>query len=319
MSRLPDDYDSAWKDALEAFFPQFMDLLWPDMHARIDWSRKPEFLDKELQALLRSRARGRRHVDKLVAARLLDGVDALVRIHVEIQGEHEKGFPGRIYEYHGRLRERYPGRPLVSLAVLTASRGRSSVMRYQYEYWGCRLDFTFPVFHLENWRERMDELWALAPRNPFAVVILAQLEANAARGDRQRLARKTALVRLLYHYAYSRDDVVRLFRVSDAMIALPEALAPEFEDAVVKIEEETQKMAYVTSIERLGIKRGREQGLKEGLNQGGAALLSRLLARKFGPLPAAAQQRIASASSDNLDDWALNLLTAASLDEVFGG
>jgi hypothetical protein len=31
------------------------------------------------------------------------------------------------------------------------------------------------------------------------------------------------------------------------------------------------------------------------------------------------QQRIALADSSDLDDWALNLLTAASLSEVFGG
>ena len=43
------DYDSPWKEALERFFPEFMALLFPAIHARIDWSAAPEFLDKELQ------------------------------------------------------------------------------------------------------------------------------------------------------------------------------------------------------------------------------------------------------------------------------
>jgi len=69
------DYDSAWKEALESYFPEFMALLWPGLHAQIDWHQQPFFRDKELQALMRSAKRGRRHVDKLVSVRLLDGQD----------------------------------------------------------------------------------------------------------------------------------------------------------------------------------------------------------------------------------------------------
>ncbi len=32
------DYDSPWKDALEQFFPQAIQLLAPDLYALIDWS-----------------------------------------------------------------------------------------------------------------------------------------------------------------------------------------------------------------------------------------------------------------------------------------
>jgi hypothetical protein len=42
------DYDSPWKEALERFFPEFLALLFPAIHARINWRVSPIFLDKEL-------------------------------------------------------------------------------------------------------------------------------------------------------------------------------------------------------------------------------------------------------------------------------
>ena len=47
------DFDSPWKQALEAYFPQFLDFFFPDIHVDIDWSRGHEFLDQELQQIVR--------------------------------------------------------------------------------------------------------------------------------------------------------------------------------------------------------------------------------------------------------------------------
>ena len=62
----PSDYDSPWKEALERYFPQFLAFLFPQIHAEIDWGRGWEFLDKELQQVVRDAELGRRLVDKLV-------------------------------------------------------------------------------------------------------------------------------------------------------------------------------------------------------------------------------------------------------------
>ena len=60
-----DDYDSPWKEALERYFPDFLALLFPRIHAAIDWSKGYAFLDKELQQVVRDAEHGRRHADKL--------------------------------------------------------------------------------------------------------------------------------------------------------------------------------------------------------------------------------------------------------------
>ena len=86
-------------------------------------------------------------------------------------------------------------------------------------------------------------------------------------------------------------------------------------------------MKYVTSVERLAIKRGIQQGIEQGIErgleqgraEGRAALLGRQLTRRFGPLPATITQRLAHASAEQLDLWAERILDADSLDEVFVG
>ncbi|SHH63060.1 hypothetical protein [Pollutimonas bauzanensis] len=51
------DYDSPWKDALEQYFEPALALLMPELHAIIDWSHPPQFLDKEFQAVSHKRRR----------------------------------------------------------------------------------------------------------------------------------------------------------------------------------------------------------------------------------------------------------------------
>ena len=151
------------------------------------------------------------------------------------------------------------------------------------------------------------------PQHPVAgLAVLAQLEADTTRDAQQRLVRKAELVRRLYHWGFSRDNVVRLFRIIDAMVGLPEALEPAFDDAVSQIEEEKQ-MAYVTSIERVRLKRERAQGMQ----QGAAEMLSAQLTRKFGSLPDWASARMSQADESTLNRWAVQLLDAQRIEDVF--
>ena len=83
-------------------------------------------------------------------------------------------------------------------------------------------------------------------------------------------------------------------------------------------------MRYVTSVERLGIERGmqlgREQGIQLGREQGrkdALAILTRILVRRFGPLPEEIGRHLDKASLEQLDLWADRILDAPSLEAVF--
>jgi len=62
---------------------------------------------------------------------------------------------------------------------------------------------------------------------------------------------------------------------------------------------------------------GIEKGLQQGLQEGEVIMLKRLLTRRFGSLPAWAEQRLEQASPEELEVWADRLLEAQQLEEVF--
>lgn len=104
--------------------------------------------------------------------------------------------------------------------------------------------------------------------NPFAVVVMAHLKSIETRRDPDnRLKWKLSLVKRLYERGYQREDILKLFRFIDWIMILPEFLKKRFSDDMYKYEED-MKMPYVTSIERMGIIKGRKEGRKEGIEKG---------------------------------------------------
>ena len=65
----------------------------------------------------------------------------------------------------------------------------------------------------------------------------------------------------------------------------------------------------------------KEEGLRErrleGRLEGESTLLQKLFERRFGPLPDWARQRLAEATSEQLEAWALEVLDADTLEDVF--
>ena len=62
----------------------------------------------------------------------------------------------------------------------------------------------------------------------------------------------------------------------------------------------------------------RQEGRRQGKQEGELAILSRQLERRFGPLGPAVTERLKKASAAELERWADNFVDARTLDEVFG-
>jgi hypothetical protein len=278
------DYDSPWKEALERFFP--------------------EFLDKELQQIGGNSTRGRRYADKLVRVRAKDGSDLYVLIHVEIQGDADSDFRARMFLYHTRLRDCH-SIDVVSLAVLTDTTARFRPTTFRHARWGCGIAFRFPMVKLLDFTtpERWAELEA--SDNVFALVVMAQIKAKVT-DDAQTLKRwKFRLIRLMYDRDYERALIEELLRLIDWMIRLPAALEAEFRQELYAYEEQRQ-MPYVTTFEQAGIKKGE------------ARTILRLLDQKFGPeVVQAHRERIETAELEQLDAWLDRVLTAETPETIF--
>jgi hypothetical protein len=246
------DHDSPWKEALELRFPEFLDLLFPDVYTLIDWNQEITFLDKELQQILPNAENGRTYADKLVQVAFKDGQIRWVLIHIEVQGEPEAEFAKRMYRYNHRIQDKYD-KDVISLAVLSDTSKHFRPDQYNFELAGCEIMFKFPIVKLLDWKDRLDELYN--SENVFALIVAAQLQAKLNKDPKQKLDAKISLIRLLYQRGYSKEQILELLRLIDWMITLPHNLEIECKQIVDQIEEE-QHMAYVTSMERIAMQEG---------------------------------------------------------------
>lgn len=305
-----DDFDSPWKTLLDRWFPAFMAWFFPPIAAEIDWTRGYVFLDKELQKISRRAQEKRRHADKLVKVWRGTSEEMWVLVHVEIQAGHETDFTERMFIYYYRLFDRYR-LPLASLVVLADDRPQWRPDRYERQLWGCELNLTFPVVKLLDYQGRLAELET--DPNPFALATAAHLLARATRKDPQgRLAGKLALTRRLYQRGWTKPEVLDLYEFIDWLLALPEALEDAFLDEIHDLEAST-KMRYISSAERIGMKRGHEQGMQQGI----ALTLRRQLRRRFGEPPAWVESKLQEGTPPQLEQWADQLLDADTLEAVF--
>ena len=312
----PSDYDSPWKEALEIYFEAFIAFFFPEAHADIDWSAGHDFLDKELQQVTREAELGRRTVDKLARVHLHGDEQVWVLVHVEVQSQRDAEFAERMYIYNYRLFDRFR-RKVASLAVLADHSPSWRPHDFSYTLWGCTASLGFPVVKLLDYRQRWAELEA--SRNPFAVVVMAQLEALRTRHDGAgRKLAKLSLVRELHRRGFGRRDVRQLFGLIDWMLSLPEELDEEFWAQVRELDEE-KKMPYITSIERIGIRKGREEGLKEGKEEGGLEQarhdVIQALEVRFGTVPEEVAAAVGAVSKlDLLGDLLRQAILAESLE-----
>ncbi|MCS7208934.1 MAG: hypothetical protein NZ874_05105 [Fimbriimonadales bacterium] len=85
---------------------------------------------------------------------------------------------------------------------------------------------------------------------------------------------------------YTHDDIIALYKVVDYFMVLPQ----EYEQLVQRVihEVESEREFPLTSLEKLAIMQGLEQGLGQGWQQ---AILD-LLALRFGNVPEALQARL---------------------------
>jgi hypothetical protein len=250
MAEKRDDFDNPWKSILEKYFQEFMVFFFPEIHDDINWEQGHDFMDQELQQIVRDADLSKRYVDKLVKVWKLNGSERLVFVHIEIQSQEDSDFSNRMFVYNYRIRDCYDAK-IVSLAILGDDRSNWRPEPFRDELWGCEVTFRFPMVKLLDYEPRWLELEA--SRNPFAIAVMAHLKTKETQKDPQsRKEWKFQLTRRLYEQGFERQDIMELFLFVDWMMELPEGLKREFKTELDQYEQEKQ-MRYVSSIEEITI------------------------------------------------------------------
>jgi len=256
---MTDQFDSPWKEALEEYFEEGMAFFFPKIHADIDWSQGHEFLDKELEKVVRQASVTQQSVDKLVQVYQKSEADPTwVLVHLDVQSQHDKDFTKRMYQYNYRLFDRYD-RTVVTLVIFGDDSAKWQPHQFERELWDCKVQFEFPSVKLRDYNIQELE----QSTNPFAVVVLAHLYTKATQHEPiTRYDLKWRLTRMLYERGYAKAKILSLYRYIDWLMALPAELEQKLDEQVIEYEE-TQTMPYVTSAERFGFERGHKAGLEE--------------------------------------------------------
>ena len=295
------DNDSAWKEILEAYFPQAMQLFFPETAALIDWERPHEFLDKEFQKIAREAEQGRRYADKLVKVWHIDGEELWLLIHVEIQANPEDIFPQRMFIYNLRIFDKF-AQPVISLAILCDTDSTWRPNQYSYNYPNTKLYFEFGTVKLLDYQNRWTELEN--SDNPFAIVVMAHLKMQqTGKKFADRKVWKISLIRRLYELGLEEQDIRNLYRFIDWVMILPKELEAEFWEEYKEFEQELT-MSYITTGERIGYERGQQE------------LVLRLLRKRVGELPQEVIEEIQNLSVGKVKALGEALLDFVDMDDL---
>ena len=313
MKEVTANYDESWKEALNEYFESFLIFFFPEVHQLIDWRQTPRSLDKELQKITASSTTEKRIADKLYQVLLLDKRVIWILIHIEIQSQYEVDFGERMYVYNYRSFDLYH-KPVVSLAVLGDESNKWRPNTYSYAIGGCEVSLKFPIAKLLDYESRWQELETNT--NPFAIIVMAHLKTKATTGNlSEREQWKWTLVRGLYERGLNKEQIVKLFKIIDMMMTLPEQLQQKLVKKINSFEEE-RKMPFISPTEQMAIERGKEIGKEIGALQNARNYITTVLQARLGEVSSEITASLALISNLSILDEMLKLsITVNSLDD----
>ena len=162
------DQDGLWKKIIGELFEDFIEFFMPELHASIDFSKKVEFMDKELYQEVIDQQKGRNYADRLVKIQLKNGKAKWVLVHVEVQSSGETDFPMRMFKYFYRIYDRYE-EEIIALAVHTFRGKIDKMTQFEYAFFGTKLNYSYNNYKTEDYSDK--EL--MQSNNIFSRIVLA--------------------------------------------------------------------------------------------------------------------------------------------------
>jgi hypothetical protein len=276
MTNITANYDQTWKEAIGQYFELFIKFFYPQLHQKIDWSKTPISLDKELEQITASSQTKKRYADKLFQVWLLNNEVIWILIHIEVQSQYDKEFPQRMFIYNYRSFDLF-NKPVISLAILGDEDAKWRPNSYEYGLGDSEVKIKFSIVKLLDYE--WEEL--AASNNLFAIIVVAHLKTKVTTKDlTQREQWKWNLVRPLYQKGLTKFDIINLVKFIDKMMTLPPPLQTAFNQKLEQHEKELN-MPFLSTIEEMAEERGQVKGAKETCQQN----IFDLLENRFGTVP----------------------------------
>jgi hypothetical protein len=299
------NHDRLFKELISNFFLEFLDLFLPELSVYINKDFGVIPLDKEVFTDITS---GESHEVDLVMKVQVRGVESFFLVHVETQSSQESEFPKRMFRYFSRLHEKYD-LPIYPVVVFSYDSPRTeAVAQYVVELPGKDvLQFSYSVIQLNrlSWRDYV------RTQNPVASALMAKMQME----EWERPKVKVECLRLLTTLKLNHAKLRLIGGFIDSYLQLNAEEMKEYEREFMQLapKEKDTAMEIVTSWERKGI----EQGLLQGLNQGKGELLSRQVRKRFGAdLSPEILSALTGLTSEQYDDLGEALLDFKTIEEL---
>jgi len=299
-------HDQLFKELLQAFFREFMELFFPDIAARLDFARVT-FLDKETFTDVPQG--DQRRADLVARVYTLDGAPEIILTHIEVEARRRGSFSERMHEYYMLLKLRHR-LPIFPIAIyLSPGAGGLITERLEERVFEREVNLFFyqavglPELEADDYQ---------ASDNPLAPALSALMKTSRL----GKVAQKYQSVRAMARSSVDAARKALLINVIETYLTLDASEQSEF--AALMISPEGKEVRAMVSVyEQRGIDKGIEQGIEQGILRGRREVLLRQMLRKFGNLPESARGYVETVNdAEEIDRLVDQILTAATIEEM---
>lgn len=279
--------DQLFKELLQSFFREFLELFYPEVAERLDFERGLTFLDKETFTDFPEGSR--READLVVRVYTMTGEPELILVHIEVQTKRRGDFAYRMFEYYTllRLRHKIPVFPMV--LYLAPGAGGLVEESYREQLFGWEvLSFHYKAVGVPDLRSEDYERRS----NPLGPALSALMKP----GHTPRVLRRMMI--MAQRSILTADDARRalLLNVVDKYLPLDAEEEAEFQRLLGEPEYREVKQ-MVTVYEKRGIEEGIQQGIERGALQGKRDAVLLIVRSRFDHVPEAVGEKIAALSA----------------------
>jgi hypothetical protein len=219
-------------------------------------------------------------------------------LHLEFQVTNDPDMHWRCFHYFGSISQRWPEAEVIQVVVYLGN--DPLAMKSAVELPSCK--FSFEILNLQ---EVPAEVFLDSPKDAERILAVVSKSEDPRGTIRKILASWKGMPE-----NELRENIERLRTLSQLrkheIMTVEEVKGMPFEIDITE-----------TELYKLGEEQGISRGISQGIAKEALAILTRLLEKRFGPLPASVKSRLEQADHTELEQWVDVATDAQSLSDIF--
>lgn len=263
-------HDLLFKQLLETFFIEFIDLFFPEVSKLMD---KDHLIFLQQEIITDINEQEQHIVDILVETRLA-GEDGLVLLHVENQSPRVSDYNRKMFKYFARLHEKHQ-RKILPIVIYAHGSKLTEPDNYHVEFSFLKvLEFNYLTLQLKkmSWRKYINS------NNPVAAALIHKMNYT----EQEKIAVKVEFTRMLVNMQLDMASNTLLTKFMEKYLILTEQEEEIFAKKIkeeLTFEEAARMEQITTSYHEKGRIEGKKEGKREGKREGKVEIAQKMLAK----------------------------------------